>query len=253
MVGENVAVTPGKVVFRNRLIELIQYEPTTPRVHPEPVLVVPAWIMKVLHPRSVAPQLAREVPRRPRHTVFAISWNNPTHEDRDLGMDDYLQLGLMDAIDAVSAIVPDAPLHATGYCIGGTLLAIGAAAMARDGDPRLKSLTLLTAQTDFTEPGELALFIDESEVSYLEDMMWARGYLDMGQMAGAFQLLRSNDLVWSRMVREYLMGERAAMSDLMAWNADGTRLPYRMHSEYCAASTFATTSPRGGSRWADAP
>jgi polyhydroxyalkanoate synthase len=231
-VGKNVAVTPAKVVFRNRLIELIQYEPATPAVHPEPILLVPAWIMKYyildLSPHnSLVKYLVDH-----GHTVFAISWKNPARDERDLGMDDYLRLGLMDAIDAVSAIVPGTPVHAAGYCIGGTLLAIGAAAMARDGDERLKTVTLLTAQTDFTEPGELGLFIDESEVTYLEDLMWERGYLDPGQMSGAFQLLRSNDLVWSRMVREYLLGERAPISDLMAWNADGTRLPYRMHSEY---------------------
>jgi len=232
VVGRDVAVTPGKVIYKNRLIELIQYTPTTEKVQPEPVLIVPAWIMKYyildLSPHNSLVKYLVEN----GHTVFCISWKNPGWDERDLGMDDYLELGLYAALDAINTIVPKAKVHAAGYCIGGTLLSIGAAAMGRDGNDRLASMTLFAAQTDFSEPGELALFIDESQLSMLEAQMAESGYLTADQMAGAFQMLRSYDLLWSRIVNEYLLGERAPLIDLMAWNADATRMPAKMHSQY---------------------
>lgn len=230
--GKDVAVTPGRVVFSNHLIELIQYEPKTKTVFKEPVLIIPAWIMKYyildLSPHnSLVKWLVGQ-----GHTVFIISWRNPDISDRNLGMDDYYRQGAMAAIDVVSSIIPKVKINMMGYCLGGTLAMIAAAAMAKDGDNRLNSLTLLAAQGDFTEAGELMLFATESEISFLKNMMWDQGYLDTKQMAGSFQMLRTYDLIWSKMIQDYMHGVHRGMIDLLAWNADATRMPYKMHSEY---------------------
>ena len=230
--GMEVAVTPGQVVFRNHLMELIQYAPQTDQVYCRPLLIVPAWIMKYyildLSPKN---SLVRYLVAQ-GHTVYIISWRNPSAEDRDLGMDDYLQLGALAALDQVRRREQNQRVNVVGYCLGGTLLTILASWLAQQQRDDLASISLLAAQTDFTESGELRLFIDESQLDYLDDVMWSQGYLDSRQMAGAFQLLRSRDLVWSRVVNHYLLGKQAPVTDLMAWNADSTRLPYRMQSEY---------------------
>lgn len=231
-VGVNVAVTKGQVVYRNRLIELIQYQPVTKKVYAEPILIIPAWIMKYyildLSPNNSMVKYLLEK----GHTVFMISWKNPTSEDGDLDLEDYVNLGIMDALKAINQIVPEKKIHTVGYCIGGTLLSIAAAAMAGKSDDRLQSITLFAAQLDFKDAGEILLFVNASQVSFLEDVMSIPGYLDGSKMAGAFSMLRSTDLIWSRMIRSYLLGERDELNDLMAWDEDTTRLPYKMHSQY---------------------
>ncbi len=232
MPGKAVAITPGRVVYRNHLIELLQYEPQTKTVYKEPILILPAWIMKY-YILDLSPEnsMVRWLVAQ-GHTVFIVSWRNPDSEDSNLAMDDYYRQGAMAAIDAVSVILPKIKIHLMGYCLGGTLAMITAAAMAETQDKRLKSLTLLAAQGDFTEAGELMLFVTESEVAFLKNMMRDQGYLDTKQMAGSFQMLRSYDLIWSKMINDYMEGKERGMIDLLAWNADATRMPYKMHSEY---------------------
>jgi polyhydroxyalkanoate synthase len=231
-VGEHVAATPGKVILRTPLMELIQYSPQTETVYAEPVLIVPAWIMKYyildLSPKNSLVNYLTGL----GHTVFMVSWKNPTAEDRNVTMDDYLTLGVHAALDAVTKVVPKHKVHAVGYCIGGTLLAIAAAELAARDDERLASVTMFAAQTDFSEPGELSIFISPAQLAMLEAMMWKEGVLESRQMGGAFQLLRTYDLLWAPTIGTYLRGERVGVNDLMSWNADGTRMAYRMHTDY---------------------
>ncbi|WP_313076584.1 alpha/beta fold hydrolase [Melaminivora sp.] len=267
-VGERVAATPGKVVFRNHLIELIRYSPSTAKVHPEPVLIVPSCIMKYyildLSPHnSMVKYLVDQ-----GHTVFIVSWRNPDAEDRDLKMQDYLSTGVLAAMAAAKASSGAERLHTVGYCLGGTFLAIAAAALGRIARrkkgqrtakeealipadmPELASVILLAAQTDFSEPGELGVFIDEAQLATLRQAMNERGYLSGKQMGGSFQFLASRSLVWSRNTRRYLLGEDDASFDLMSWNADTTRLPARMHSEYLTALFLNNALASGQYRFA---
>ncbi len=232
-VGVNIGITPGKVVFQNNLIELIQYTPTTEKVEREPVLIVPAWIMKYyildLSPKN---SLVKYLVDQGK-TVFMISWKNPNGDtDREVSLDDYLDQGLMEAIKAVQAICPDAKINAAGYCIGGTLLSIGAATMAREDNDVLNSVTLFAAQTDFTEPGDIKRMLGASQLSFLDSHMWTEGHLPADSMGSSFMALRARDLVWNPAISRYFLGKEPFSNDLMAWNADGTRMPYKMHSRY---------------------
>lgn len=230
--GQTVAITPGKIVFKNELIELIQYSPNTEEVGAEPVLFCPAWIMKFyildLSPKNSMVKYLVDQGK----TVFMISWKNPLPEDRDIGFEDYLTKGFFSALDVVNKIVPRKKVNVAGYCIGGTLLLAGAAAMARDGDTRLQTISIFAAQCEFSEAGEIQRFISDSQLEFTDKYMWKKGLLGSDDMGGTFSALRASDLIYGNTVNRYLMGSEMAPNDLMAWNADGTRMPYRMHTEY---------------------
>jgi polyhydroxyalkanoate synthase len=230
--GKNVAVTPGKVVFQNRMFQLIQYTPTTDTVLQQPLLVVPPWINKFyimdLQPKnSLLKWLVEQ-----GHTVFVVSWINPDDSYRDTGFEDYVKEGILAATDVVEQITGESEINAIGYCIGGTLLATTLAYMKAKGDRRIQSATFFTTMLDFSEPGELGVFIDDHQLANLEDKMDQDGFLDGSSMAGTFNLMRANDLIWSFYINNYLLGNDPRPFDLLYWNSDSTRMPAKMHSWY---------------------
>jgi polyhydroxyalkanoate synthase len=230
--GKNVGTTPGKVVFQNELIQLLQFNPTTPKQLKRPLLIVPPWINKFyildLRPTNSFIKWATDQ----GHTVFCISWVNPDAKLAELGFEDYIAKGSMAALDAVCAQTGEKEVNTIGYCLGGTLLGSTMGYMTAKKDKRIASATFFVALLDFTNPGELGVFIDEGQVSSLEKKMSERGYLEGSEMAGTFNMLRSNDLVWSFVVNNYLMGKEPFPFDLLFWNSDSTRMPYKMHSFY---------------------
>lgn len=230
-VGETLAVTPGKVIFRNELIELIQYTATTKTVEREPVLIVPPWIMKYyildLSPKN---SLVKYLVERGK-TVFMISWINPGSEFRDYGIEEYLEKGVLAAMDAVQKVVKTSKINLTGYCAGGTLAIIAAAYLAREKDKRVNTLTTFTAQSDFSEPGEIKVFLNESELAFMKEMMAKDGYLDKSYFSKSFSALNPNALTWGPMIQRYYLGEEPGLFDIMAWNTDLTRVPAKLHYE----------------------
>jgi polyhydroxyalkanoate synthase len=231
-VGENIAVSPGKVVFQNDLLQLIQYAPSTETVLKRPLLIFPPWINKFyildLRPRNSFVRWAVEQ----GHTVFMASWVNPDERLADKGFDDYMREGVYAALDAVEKATGETAVNAIGYCLGGTLLATTLAHMAAKRDARIKTATYFVTMTDFEQAGELGVFIDEEQLRALEDRMHKRGYLEGREMATTFNMLRANDLIWSFVVNNYLLGQEPFPFDLLYWNDDSTRMPARMHSFY---------------------
>lgn len=230
--GENVALTPGKVIFRNDLMELLQYTPSTEQVARRPLLIVPPWINKFyvldLQPKNSFIKWAVDQ----GHTVFVISWVNPDESLSRKGFEDYMLEGPLAALDAIAAATGERQANVVGYCIGGTLTACTLAYMAAKGDDRITSATFLTTMTDFEEPGELGVFIDEEQLDHLESHMAEQGYLDGAHMSQVFNMMRDNDLIWSFVINNYLLGREPFAFDLLYWNSDNTRMPSMMHGMY---------------------
>ena len=231
-VGENIAVTPGKVVYENDLMQLIQYTPTTETVLKRPLVIFPPWINKFyildLRPRNSFVRWATDQ----GHTVFVVSWVNPDAKLAEKGFDDYMREGVYAALDAIEQATGEREVNAIGYCLGGTLLATTLAHMAASKDTRVQTATFFVTMTDFEEAGELGVFIDEEQLRALEDRMQKRGFLEGAEMATTFNMLRANDLIWSFVVNNYLLGQEPFPFDLLYWNDDSTRMPARMHSFY---------------------
>jgi polyhydroxyalkanoate synthase len=231
-VGENIAVSEGKVVFQNDLIQLIQYAPLTENVLARPLVIFPPWINKFyildLRPKN---SLVRYLVSQ-GHTVFMVSWVNPDATLADKNFDDYMVDGVFAALATIEKITKQREVNAIGYCLGGTLLAATLGAMKVRGDDRIKTATFLVTLTDFTDAGELGVFIDEEQLSNLEEKMQKRGFLEGNEMATTFNLLRANDLIWSFVVNNYLLGKEPFPFDLLYWNSDATRMPPAMHSFY---------------------
>ncbi|TDL90690.1 class I poly(R)-hydroxyalkanoic acid synthase [Meridianimarinicoccus aquatilis] len=244
-VGENLATTPGKVVFRNRLFELIQYTPTTETVHQTPLLIFPPWINKfyILDLKEKNSLIKWIVDQG--FTLFVVSWVNPDASYADVGMDDYVQDGYLTAMEQVKQITGEKQVNAVGYCIAGTTLSLTLALMAKRGDTSVKSATFFTTLTDFSDPGEVGVFLDDSFVDGIERECMQSGILDSFFMSRTFSFLRSNDLIYGPAVKSYMMGETPPAFDLLHWNGDGTNLPARMAIEYlrglCQSDRFATT------------
>jgi len=231
-VGRNIATSPGKVVFQNDLMQLIQYAPTTEKVMKRPLLLVPPWINKfyILDLREKNSFIRWAVSQG--ITVFVVSWVNPGEELADKTFEDYMLEGPLAAIDAIEKATGESEINAIGYCIGGTLMASLLAYMTAKNDKRIVSITYFTTMVDFTEAGELAVFIDEEQLQALESQMEKQGYLEGASMATTFNMLRANDLIWSFVVNNYLLGKDPFPFDLLYWNADSTRMPAAMHSYY---------------------